>query len=93
MAKAQRLKEEGGGNEEVSGPISWKPAKVQTPRATVNQQTILFCLHFCFFLRAMMHISFPLLFSLWFNYKKRKNLSIKEELLFPSSATSARSWI
>lgn len=92
MVKAQRLK--GGrrqrGSEQTNQLEAGHGADSQGDCQSADR-TILFA--FLFLLTAMMHISFPLLFSLWFTYKKRRNLSMKEELLFPSSATSARSWI
>ena len=39
-------------------------------------------------LKARMHISPHLLFSLWFNYEKKRNLGLKKGSVFPPSATS-----
>lgn len=90
---AKRLKEEGGGDEDGSQPLSWQPSKMRTPGASVNLQPGPDSFAVLFLLKAMMQISFHLLFSLWFNYEKRRNLGMKEELFFPPSATSVRGWI
>lgn len=73
----------------MSGAVGWQLAKVHAPGKSVCTPCHWFA--FLFLLKAMMHISSHLLFSLWFNYESKRNLGMKEELrFFPPSAASVR---
>lgn len=63
--------------------MGWQPAKVHAPGEgeSVSLRMAPLVYISVFLLKAMMHISSDLLFSLWFNYEKR-NLGMKEVLCF-----------